>query len=108
MATATKGEVRWCSREINGNRRIRIQPAGGVGKCYEVEELKEGGFKLHRMDPKTFLIVTYTLVYETRDVRDYSGSNRWLACDCDSTKRVGKFGCKHSRGLTAGLRQLKD
>lgn len=86
-----------------GNRWLHVEchtPSGGVTKDdYEVEQFA-GGFRLHRLDPETFEVVTYT-------ISTTWGNGVW-SCSCpDAANRPERRGqCKHVRALRAALAKL--
>jgi hypothetical protein len=92
------GLVRWLPREVNGNMRIEITPAGGEPQTYEIEELKDG-YNLHSFNRDTYEFVRYRI--------RFANHGMWT-CSCpDAQNRPERLTtCKHTRGLKAGLKAL--
>lgn len=93
MSVAT-GSVRWLEDDpVTDERWLRITSqtkAGPVTHEYQVEHLSGPNYRLWRLNPKTFCLISY----------EVSLSRNYPTCTCEDAKRRT---CKHVLALRAAL-----
>lgn len=95
--TPATGSVRWLRGDPETfNRWLRITTATGAYD-YEVEPVKAGVYRLWRLDPQTFSLVSYNI-----DVR----YPHHPTCSCPDAIHRRQGACKHIKGLRAALDAL--
>lgn len=91
------GKVRWLEDDpVTGEPRIRITTSNGTAQEYDVEHRYSDKYRMWRLDPNTFSLVSY----------DVSLRKGLQTCTCPDAVYRRQGLCKHIRGLQAALDAL--